>query len=267
MMKIRLFALIAMLMSVCALALHAQKGNIEFADTLVRDICVSNWDKDGDGNLSYEEAASVTEWNTAFRFNKYIISFDELQYFTGLTHLAPGAFSDCYGINRITLPPNIETIDEKAFWSCINISHITLPQSLRRLENACFYHCERMVDLTVPGGVDSISDQAFMWCQWVQKATLEEGVSYLGEYSFHMCRSLEEVTLPSTVKSIGYMAFWGSDAIKIINCKAQVPPKAGSYFFEKRVLMEAMLFVPPGCVDAYRAAPGWKDFTFISELF
>jgi hypothetical protein len=58
---------------------------ITFADANVKAICVANWDTNGDGELSEEEAAAVTSLGVVFKGNTEITSFDELQYFTGLT--------------------------------------------------------------------------------------------------------------------------------------------------------------------------------------
>ena len=58
---------------------------IEFEDPAVEKICVANWDTDGDGSLSYAEAAAVKSIGTVFRSNKSITSFDEFQFFTGIT--------------------------------------------------------------------------------------------------------------------------------------------------------------------------------------
>ena len=68
---------------------------IQFADVEVKRICVENWDSNGDGELSKEEAAAVTSIGTVFKGNKTIVSFKELEFFKGITSLEHGAFSDC----------------------------------------------------------------------------------------------------------------------------------------------------------------------------
>ena len=56
----------------------ADPNVIQFEDALVKAICITNWDTDGDGELSYEEAAAVTTIGTEFN-GKGIFAFDELQ--------------------------------------------------------------------------------------------------------------------------------------------------------------------------------------------
>lgn len=70
-------------------------GIILFADPNVRAICVDNWDSSGDGKLSVEEAATVTNLGTVFTDNSKITTFDELQFFTGLTSISEQAFWYC----------------------------------------------------------------------------------------------------------------------------------------------------------------------------
>ena len=50
---------------------------IEFKCSRVEDICVANWDTDGDGSLSYAEAAAVKTIGTVFSSDTSIMSFDE----------------------------------------------------------------------------------------------------------------------------------------------------------------------------------------------
>lgn len=51
--------------------------NIIFADPEVKRLCVENWDIDGDGELSKDEAAAVSDLGRVFFGNMEITSFDE----------------------------------------------------------------------------------------------------------------------------------------------------------------------------------------------
>ena len=42
------------------------RANISFADATVKSLCVANWDTNGDGEISYEEASAVTSLGTVF---------------------------------------------------------------------------------------------------------------------------------------------------------------------------------------------------------
>ena len=125
--------------------------NIEFADAKVESICLTNWDSNGDGALSYEEAAAVTSLTkriqghpygvNIFENNQEITSFNELQYFTGLT-----------------------SIENAAFMSCKNLTSIILPNSIKSIGEGAFYNCQRLISVNIPRKVTSIGYNAFGYC-------------------------------------------------------------------------------------------------------
>lgn len=264
--------LLLSLLLVMQLSLAAQQSPdepIRFACEATKAACIeAGWDTNGDGELSYSEAAAVTCLpEECFNERQSIPSFDELRYFTGVRSIGFRAFGDAHNITSMTLPPNVEKIDDKAFWSVIVLTRLTLPPSLRNMGIACFYHCEKLQDITIPELVDTVPYRAFMWCQALLTVTLKEGVQHIDKDAFGFCISLKELALPSTLKSIGPHAFTNCRKINIITCYATNPPAIGIKAFEPRVTENATLFVPQGSLNAYRNAAGWKDFRYISELF
>ena len=139
-------------------------NTIDFVDPQVEAICVRNWDTDGDGFLSYDEAAAVTDLGNAFSNNGSISSFDEMQYFTGLTSLVDYAFANCENMSSITLPPYLEIIGEGAFWYCRSLGEIVLPESITSIGYNAFYYCQNLVEITIPESVTSIGSYAFRYC-------------------------------------------------------------------------------------------------------
>ena len=67
-----------------------REGNIEFEDANFKAYCIQNFDTDGDGEISYAEAETVTEIYCPWQI-KSISSLEGIQYFTALTRLI------CYG--------------------------------------------------------------------------------------------------------------------------------------------------------------------------
>ena len=130
---------------------------INFADPAVKAICVANWDTDGDGELDMDEAAAVTELpaygsENIFNGNTKITSFDELQYFTGLTEIRAGAFSGCSNLVSITLPESITAIRTSAFSICSKLTHIVIPDSVKSIEYYAFMSCSSLTHFDIPEG-------------------------------------------------------------------------------------------------------------------
>ena len=91
---------------------------IQFADENVKKLCVGMWDTNGDLELSYDEAATVTSLGTTFTGNSEIQIFNELKHFTGLTVL-DDAFSGCSNLWKVTIPVNVESMTFNNFYCSI----------------------------------------------------------------------------------------------------------------------------------------------------
>ena len=102
---------------------------IKFIDNAVKTLCVVSWDTNGDAELSYEEAAAVTDIGTTFE-RSAIVSFTELAYFTGLSYIANEAFWGCLSLKKIELPHNITSIGDNAFNTCTSLTSVTIPDSV-----------------------------------------------------------------------------------------------------------------------------------------
>ena len=87
-----------------------ENTNINFADANVKSLCVANWDTNHDGELSIAEAAAVTSISNVFSGKTNIRSFNELQYFTGLTGISLRTFYGCSGLTSITIPNSVTSI-------------------------------------------------------------------------------------------------------------------------------------------------------------
>lgn len=97
---------------------------IIFADSNVKALCVANWDTNGDGELSEAEAAAVTDLGEVFKGKTTITSFNELQYFTGLTSVAASAFRNCSNLTSVTIPENVTSINSQAFNGCSSLTSV-----------------------------------------------------------------------------------------------------------------------------------------------
>lgn len=137
---------------------------INFADNVVRGLCIEAWDTNGDNYLSMEEAAAVTDLGTVFNDNKDIKTFDELKYFTGLTSIANRAFRECQRLTSITLPNTVKSIEDAAFEHCNKLSEIIIPNSVKAIGNWAFETCSALSTVTIGSRVTEIGKCAFNRC-------------------------------------------------------------------------------------------------------
>ena len=172
--------------------------NIDFADANVKALCVANWDTNGDGELSMSEAAVVTDLGNVFKENKTIASFDELQYFTGLTSIGGSAFSGCTGLTSITIPSSVTSIGDLAFIGCSGLTSITIPSSVTSIGNLAFNGCSGLTSITIPSSVTSIGYWAFYYCTGLASITIPESVMSIGVGAFRDCSSLTSMSVDSS---------------------------------------------------------------------
>lgn len=156
---------------------------IDFADAEVKRICVENWDTNGDGELSKAEAAAVTTLRknnqAVFSNNQNITSFDELQYFTGLTG-----------------------IDNSAFYMCKNLERVTLPEGITQIGNYAFLAC-KLTSINLPEGIESVGVYSFSQCNNLKHIRLPESLKTIRDNALRSWSNMRQLYIPKNVESIG----------------------------------------------------------------
>ena len=190
---------------------------IVFEDSKVEELCVANWDTNGDGLLSYAEAAAVQSLGHVFYSNTSITSFDELRYFTGLSYISWPAFKYCSSLTSVVIPEGVTSIGSYAFFGCRSLTDVTIPSSVTSIGDDAFSDCRSLTSVTIPSSVTSIGDFAFDGCSSLTSVVIPEGVTSIGDDAFYDCNSLTSVTIPSSITSIGEDAFYNCTALKKVH--------------------------------------------------
>ena len=206
-------------------------GIISFADNAVKNICVKNWDLDGDGELSFYEAAEIVSIDTEFSNNSSIRSFDEFQYFTGVKYLMANTFAKS-SIKSIKLPPTIKNINSQAFLNCSSLTDITFSESLASIGYQAFSGCTSLTKVTVPNHVTVVGAEAFYGCTNLTNVSLPEGITTISSKTFTNCSSLVKVNIPSTVTTISEYAFQNCASLRTITIPSSLTV-IGTYAFER----------------------------------
>ena len=180
---------------------------IFFADSEVKRLCIDNWDFDGDEELSYDEAAEVTELGRVFYTNAKITSFDELQYFTGLTNISEYAFSWCTQLSSIVIPTNVTSINNEAFSYCSKLTSVSIPLGTTSIGSYAFCGCTVLMSINVPSSVTSIGNNAFYCCVGLTSIILPPNLTTITYSVFGECGKLKKINIPSSITSIESSAF------------------------------------------------------------
>lgn len=229
-MKARLYSII-LLVLVSIMNAYAQTNNdiIVFADATVKSLCVSNWDGDGDGELSYAEAQAVKSIGTVFSSKESITRFDELQYFTSLGSLGMDAFYYCTHLESIVLPASVKSIGKYAFSWCSNLQRIVLSDALESIASMAFYQCSSLSEINLPTSLKSIGSEAFLNCTELVSVVIPGSVSSINGNCFASCYKLNNIQVDSS--NPYYYSGDGCNAVVerktntlIIGCQSTVIP-------------------------------------------
>lgn len=191
-----------------------ENSRITFADANVEAICVQNWDTDGNGYLDQVEAYMVTDLGTAFKGKTQITSFNELQYFTGLTTISSQAFSGCTGLTTIAIPSNVKTIGDHAFSGCSSLAIITNLNNVTTIGASAFYYCTSLTSVSVD--VAAVESNTFSGCSNLSEVTFGSKVTNIKEGAFKNCTKLTTISIPGAVVSINSNCFEGCTALNTV---------------------------------------------------
>lgn len=138
------------------------------------------------------------------------------------------------------LPTTLKTIEAGAFFGA-NISHVKISKGIEIIDKLTFA-CTGIIDtLIIPSSVKQIKD-----------------------YAFAKCEKLNAVILPENLQQIWGNALEECWSLDYIQCNAKTPPLVEGGEFTGLEKNNFTLVVPEGSVEAYRNAPGWREFKRIS---
>ena len=191
------------------------------------------------------------------------------------------AFDHCESLSYIALPEDIVHIGKMAFLECVNLTAFSFPEKVKEVPGYMFYNCgaltavdfaegidivgvfafdgcTSLLELKLPKSLKKIEEIAFYGCTSLTEVSIPEGVTHIGEYAFSRCFNLKSASIPSTVTSIGPWAFGGCDKLSNVMIHAKQAPQVTIDSFSKWSRLK--LFVPKGCLSAYKAATNWNRF-------
>ena len=259
--------------------------NIVFEDEVMKELCVKAFDTNGDGELSYTEAAAVTDLSKMTLTRKTFKTFNEFQYFTSVKTV-PSSYFSTIGLREITFPKSITTIGSSAFKGCVNLTAVVMNEGVKTIYSEAFSGCTKMTSIYLPESVTSIGGGLFYGCSALTKVeilcrirsfpyyyssgnyygffegcssltsiNIPESVTTIGDWAFRGCSSLTSISIPESVTSIGSRVFYGSTSLTSTYIKATSLSTYGSEAFD---YCPTKIYVPLGSEETYKA--GWPRY-------
>ena len=238
----------------------------------------------------YDDAAPNGAANIAAQVtlngNTYAVITIDIEAFYGCTTLTSvsiphsiirigdRAFSNCNSLKIITVDSRNTTYDSRENCNAIietqtntliqGCQATTIPQSVKSIGSSAFYGCSSLTSISIPNGVVTLDSSAFYACTGLTSITIPDNVVRLGNWCFAGCTQLTNLTLGSSLTNIGDQVFRGCPFLTAIHIKKETPIELNNTF-DPAVYLSAILYIPKGCIEAYKAAEPWSAFQNIIE--
>lgn len=177
------------------------------------------------------------------------------------------AFNNCYKLEKVTLPEDLQSIGYKSFAGCTALKGISIPASVTKIDNSAFEDCRKMEQINFDGSIlkasisnlETIGDWAFYNCHNLKFLEIPEGVTSIGDAAFYGCTYLQDLKLPSTLKSMGDNSFAMCENLKSLTVMAEEPPSLYEKSFYN-VDHSIPVTVPASSLKSYEETDYWNEF-------
>lgn len=227
---------------------NADKLYMRFADPEVLKVLLANMSglPEGATGITTEQAAAVTSIGTWFKGNTTIQTFNELSSFIGINRIggtsdSTAAFSECTGLEEISIPESVTALGPQAFYKCENLKKIDWHgDNISSIGERCFIDCVSLLkDVVLPKitsiPVRAFNDSGITSFSAINATTL---ASAQGGYGvFHNCTNLKSVDIPK-VQSIGTSCFQNCTSLETVNIQSAVTIQ--SHAFRDTNLLEGI---------------------------
>lgn len=226
----------------------------------------SNTYENGKGTIRFKSGV-VKVGESAFYGNENLKS---IALPNSIVEIAGWAFSDCVYLENITLGNRVKSIGNSAFGACVRLKEITIPESVETIGESAFYDCSAM---TAFKGKFASKDNRCLIIDNVlinfapkdiKEYKIADGITDISAMAFYNSR-LTSVTIPQSVVSIGEWAFYYSENLKSVYCKATTPPALGESTFDNSENgidkpIGCKIYVPTKAVNDYKSAENWSRY-------
>lgn len=183
-----------------------------------------------------------------------------------VTSVRSQAFYDSDFLRSVHMGRCVEEINPAAFMACPNLSTLELDTALTDIWSGAFSYCTSLQEVVIPPHVAKLRNGTFMNCTALRRVHIPESVTWVDLLVFSGCTALTELELPESVNRLGNNVINGCTSLTTLTCHAATPPQWDGVPGTADLYRQVTVRVPTTSVDAYRAAPVWRDFARIEPL-
>ena len=208
-----------------------------------------------------------------------------------VTSIGGSAFSGCSGLTSVVF--NAENCTKMGYYffpvfaECSKLSTLTTGEKVTTIPAYAFMGCTALAKADM-NSVSNFGEEAFSGCTGLKSVSMLKAKS-VDASVFKDCNDYETLVLPyewgadfkmtlsgttqlrtlyigENTASIPNKTFVNNKYLFEVYSNAATPPSIGTATFSSETYSYATLYVPQGCVEAYKAATGWSKFEDIQEL-
>lgn len=162
-------------------------------------------------------------------------------------------------------PEHPTEISEEAFWNTSLSGDIKIPETVTHIGRAAF-EGTKISHIIFPQNLEFIEENVCSCNGNLQDTVvIPPLIEIIGERAFAECNKLDAVVLPKKLLKIKREAFQSCYSLSYIHCQAVEPPIIEDGVFDGIDKDNFTVEVPEESVDAYRNAPGWREFKRIAS--
>lgn len=195
------------------------------------------------------------------------------------------AFMKCTQMESIIIPDGVVQIGASAFMDCSSLKNIEIPASVEKIEKYNpFSGCSGLQTIKVADGNSNYVSQGncnaiieketgILISGCMGTVTIPSVVKEIGNYAFENISQLTSVEIPANVEKFGDSSFRGCNGLTIVTSHIKNPTYISNQCFMVKVRepntyawTNAILRVPRGCTESYKAKGGWNKFKTIEEF-
>ena len=164
----------------------------------------------------------------------------------------------------LIIPEGVVKIGYKAFRGSMLQGEVCFPNSCRLIGREAFAET-KITSVILHDDISFIGDGAFANTRISGRVVLPQSLTSISDRSFEGCSMIVDVVIQNNVRSIDDNAFAFCDNLRTVICMAEEPPVLAQTAFDGIPRDNFTIEVPPGSVDKYKRASGWKEFKRITE--